>query len=432
MDSISRIRSQSDIEVQLSDWNVLASLPQARKPADVQQLFYPGLENDEDAALSRRRDLFPRASDDAYDGLYRLVLSTPDLGFANVHSLLKTTKQEGKVMSMVMSHVGQWLNRDPARVGERDNNKPPLRNDFLPALRERCRDTAEKQSIQLQEQLLRYVRDKSSDFTSPAVVHFLHEYPDSNGDAYAKRFEHQAWRDILVLVVELAGPHLQHECVVQFNTEDPRGRRPKPASAIAQAVCQLISRIPEVAQNPALREKSAADDLCKIMEAVIVEWAAKQCAKALDDHGGEWQPSTIRAIEAERAEYNALLEEMRPSDSGNDVAVCDSRSSTHEPDREHITTKSSRDGLTKDSQPVILPNPTQLTIDDVENLRKLHRSKKVPLSLNNRASAQELDGNRTLEESCSSNKHNPSKPQSMARGIRHWRRRAVAEAGNGS
>ena len=271
MDSISRIRSQSGIKVQLSDWNVLASLPQARKPADVQQLFYPGLENNKDAALSRRRDLFPRVSDNVYDGLYQFALSTPDLGFANVHSLLKTTKQEGKVMSIVMSHVGQWLNRNPARVGERDNNKPPLRNDFLPALREGCRDTAEEKSIQLQGQLLRYVRDKSSDFTSPAVAHFLHEYPDSNRDGYAKRFEHQAWRDILILVVELAGPHLQHECLVQFNTEDPRGRRPKPAFAIAQTMCQLISRIPEVAQNPALKEKSAADNLCKIIEAVIVK-----------------------------------------------------------------------------------------------------------------------------------------------------------------
>jgi aryl-alcohol dehydrogenase-like predicted oxidoreductase len=131
------------------------------------------------------------------------VLSTLDLGFANVHSLLKTTKQEGKLMSMAISYVSQWLNCDPARVGERDNNnnKLPLRNDFLPALQERCRDTAKEQSIKLQEQLLKYVRDNSGNFTSLVIGHFLHEYLDSNRDAYTQRFEHQAWRNMLILVV---------------------------------------------------------------------------------------------------------------------------------------------------------------------------------------------------------------------------------------
>ncbi|KAF2462913.1 uncharacterized protein BDR25DRAFT_247182 [Lindgomyces ingoldianus] len=369
IDSISRIRSEFSIDVQSSDWIKLASLPQIRKPADVQQLFYPNLENQnkqKDVTLCRQRNFFLTAGDDVYDRLYRFVLSTPDLGFADVHSLLKTTKQEGKVMSIVMSHVGQWLNRDPARVGERDNNKPLLRKDLLPALREKCGDDAEKQSIKLQERLLGYVRDKMSDFTSPAMEHYLHEYPDNTRDAYAKRFEHQAWRDMLILVVELAGPHLQHECLVQFNTKDPREISSKPASAIAQAVCKSISCIPEVAQNPALREKSAADDLCKIMELVIAKWAAKQCAEALECHSKEWQPSTVRLIEAERAKYDALLEEMRPvspffpspsvfqsialseAHGGNDV-ICDSGSCTHESHREHATTQRSKDGVTASS-----------------------------------------------------------------------------------
>ncbi|KAF2474018.1 uncharacterized protein BDR25DRAFT_352496 [Lindgomyces ingoldianus] len=166
INSISQIRSEFSIDVQSSDWIQLASLPQ--------------------------QNLFLTAGDDVYD----------NLGFADVHSLLKTTKQEGKVMSIVMSHVCQWLNRDPARVGERDNNKPLLRKDFLPALREKCGDDAEKQSIKLQERLLGYVRDKMSDFTSPGMEHYLHEYPDNARDAYAKRFEHQAWRDMLILVVD--------------------------------------------------------------------------------------------------------------------------------------------------------------------------------------------------------------------------------------
>ncbi|KAF2463236.1 uncharacterized protein BDR25DRAFT_362954 [Lindgomyces ingoldianus] len=143
INSISQIRSEFSINVQSSDWIQLASLPQVQKPAD--------------------QNLFLTAGNDVYDS------------FADVHSLLKTTKQEGKVMSIVMSYVCQWLNRDPARVSKRDNNKPLLRKDFLPALREKCGDDAEKQSIKLQERLLGYVRDKMSDFTSPGIEHYLHD-----------------------------------------------------------------------------------------------------------------------------------------------------------------------------------------------------------------------------------------------------------------
>ncbi|KAF2478399.1 uncharacterized protein BDR25DRAFT_338948 [Lindgomyces ingoldianus] len=147
INSISRIRSEFSIEVQSSDWIKLASLPQVQKPADVQQLFYPNLDNNKDVTLSRQQNLFITATNNVYDGRYQFVLSRPDLGFANVHSLLKTTKQEGKVMSIVIAHISRWLNRDPARVGERDK-------DVLPGLRERYGDVAEKQSIKLQEQVL--------------------------------------------------------------------------------------------------------------------------------------------------------------------------------------------------------------------------------------------------------------------------------------
>ena len=407
----------------------------------------------------RRQDLFPTASDDVYGSLYQFVLSTPALRFPDFHSLLKTTKQEGKVMSVVISHVGQWLNREPTRVGERDNNKPPLRNDFLPALRKKSGEDADKLSIKLQEQLLRYVRDNISDFTRPAVEHYLREYPGNNNkDAYAKRFEHQAWRDVLVLVVELAGPHLQHECLVRFNTEDPREIGSIPTSAIAQAVCKSITHIPEVAHNPALRKESAVDDLWKRIQPVIVEWAAKQCSEALEGHDEQWQPSTLQLLETERAKYSALLEEMRPSSpsvpsppvfrsvvlgepqGGDDVAVCDSRSDTHGSDREHTTTQSSNNGVTaspctaRDPQPSLALDPTGLALGDMQNLRKLHRSRKrQPLSgcRTSRASAQELDGERVVEKSGSLNRHKGPKQQPLVKSSGHWRQRAVAKAGNG-
>ncbi|KAF2174792.1 hypothetical protein K469DRAFT_770346 [Zopfia rhizophila CBS 207.26] len=371
--TISRIHSEFNIDIQSSDWVKLASLPQARKLEDVRKLFYP----DQDAPSSlRRRDLFPTADDDTYNGLYQSVLSTPDLSFADVHSLLKTTKKEGKVMSVVVSHVGQWLNRDPARVIERDNNKPPLRNDFLPALRERYGEGAEKHSIELQERLLVYIRNNIDEFTRPIVEHYLHEYPSGNSDAYAERFEHEVWKDILILVVEFAGPHLQHESMLRFNTEDPRKISSKPASAITQAVCKLIGRIPEVSQNPALKEEKAMDDLCEMMQPVIIEWAARQCANALENGTG----SPFRHLSSPMFRP-VTLDKAR---GGNDVAVCDGRSSTHGSDREHTTTGSSGDrptaGLdeTGDSQPREPPqNPIDLTLEELQGIRTLHRKKRT-------------------------------------------------------
>ncbi|KAF2462508.1 uncharacterized protein BDR25DRAFT_320678, partial [Lindgomyces ingoldianus] len=67
IDSISQIRSEFGIDVQSSDWIQLASLPQVQKPADVQQLFYPNLDNQKDVTLCRQQNLFLTAGDDVYD-----------------------------------------------------------------------------------------------------------------------------------------------------------------------------------------------------------------------------------------------------------------------------------------------------------------------------------------------------------------------------
>ena len=72
------------------------------------------------------------------------MLLRPDLSFLDIYSLLKTTKQEEKVMSIVMSHIGQWLNCNPTKIAECDNNKPPLQNDLVPALQKRYNKKADE------------------------------------------------------------------------------------------------------------------------------------------------------------------------------------------------------------------------------------------------------------------------------------------------
>lgn len=102
------IQHKHGLDLQLADWNKLASLPRERSVHDVREFFYPGLETDVEPYPTgrRRRDLFLDISDETYFSLYRWVLLEPARQFIDVYALLKTTKQEGKLMSMIMSHVG--------------------------------------------------------------------------------------------------------------------------------------------------------------------------------------------------------------------------------------------------------------------------------------------------------------------------------------
>lgn len=311
VNTVSRLNEHCGVETQANDWAKLAGLPEERSYDDVKRLFYPGSEGDMHAELSRlrRRDFLTSANDNTYRGLYEFVQGTPNLVFADVHAMLKTTKYEGKAMSLVMAHVGRWLNRDPARVGERDSNKPPLRNDFLPALERSHGSDAERQSRVLQQQILTYVKDNMEELTNPALEHFLHEFPGGGQeDTYAARFQHRTWKEILVIVRALAGPHFQNEAVLRFNDEDPNKICSRPTSAIAQAVCDFVARVPEVSQNPALKAKKAIEALCAEIEPVVVEWAARQCDDALGSRAKEWSASTVKLVEAERAKYKALVD----------------------------------------------------------------------------------------------------------------------------
>ena len=103
----SEFQSQHGVDVQLADWNKLAGLPRVRTVHKVRELFYPSLEPDVEPCSSgtRQQDLFLGVDNSAYVGLYRTVLSEPGRQFIDIQALLKTTKQEGKLISIVMSHV---------------------------------------------------------------------------------------------------------------------------------------------------------------------------------------------------------------------------------------------------------------------------------------------------------------------------------------
>ena len=284
------------MDVPLAEWNKLASLPRERSVHDVQELFYPSLEPKVEPHLSdtRRHDFFADLGDSAYFTLYQAVLSEPARQFLNIQALLKTTKQEGKLMSIVMSHVSQWVNKEPEKVVDRDNNKPALRKDLIPALRAKYGDKADEKSRVLEQRILNDVRKNANDFTSRTLEHYLHEYPAADSDAYGARFGHKVWRDVLSLVTSFAGPTLQHKYMAGLLPGDTRTMS---LPAIAQTARDLIYQIPDIANDPALRSTIAAEQLLTILQPVLAQWIAKQCIDVPDCPSENGPRSTVPPAE---------------------------------------------------------------------------------------------------------------------------------------
>lgn len=404
MDTLLELQSHFDVDASLSDWNALARLPHRRTHREVQALFYPASEGGEgsDSPRDRRQGFFPTVEDEAYERLCQFVTSAPDDAFVDVQTVIKTCKQEGKVMSIVMNHVGQWMNYESERVVERSSNKPPLRTSFVPCLQEKYQQDAERQSIILEKQVLDYVRENPKDLTSSALEHLLHEYPES--PSYAKRFEHsRLWRDLLVLVLSFAGPHLRHPSLVQFNTNDLQAIQPHRSTAITQElskICSIFPGLNELDENPALQQKSAIERLSAALRPIVVEWAVEECTQALECPQQEWDTSTKAYIKTKLAEYNALQKgtptliplqyvDANPrSEQNTDPARLEKpacpQSHPASPTladsclRQEKNSTDARDAHQPDSSRHL--QPVQRTVDlfanDVQSLRKAHRSKR--------------------------------------------------------
>jgi hypothetical protein len=167
-----------------------------------------------------------------------------------------------------MSHVSQWVNREPEKVVDRDNNKPALRKDLIPALQARYGDKADETSRVLKQRILNNVRTNANNFTSTTLEHYLHEYPGADGNAYGVRFRHKVWRDVLSLVTSFAEPTLQHKYLASLMLGDTCTIR---LPAIAQTAQDLIYQIPKIANNPALQSTTAAKQLLAIMQPAIAQ-----------------------------------------------------------------------------------------------------------------------------------------------------------------
>jgi hypothetical protein len=292
-------------------------------------LFYPGLEGDpyfNEPGL-RRHDFLTVLNDEKYKEFYLHILTRSNLRFPDVHLLMRTTRMEGKLMSTIVAHIGYWLNNKPAVVQDRNANKPLLRMAFLPALQKKYGRNANQKSIELEYQVLMYVREQMHTLTDKAAEHFLDLFPTNIEQDYNRRFDHSTWKNILIIVHAIVGPHFQNEAVARFNHEDPNTIRSKPLKTILHSICDVIGSSPEISQSPVLGKKAAIQTLHAKLRPIIAKWAVDQCDNALKLHSDNLQPAELAQVKAERTKYAVLRDaEMGTADSASSYD-CDSTDS---------------------------------------------------------------------------------------------------------
>jgi hypothetical protein len=358
LDTVAQL-SGGTAAIHLQDWARLATLPSNRSVQDVQDLFYPDgfVENSCRPAHVFLREL----SDQQYRHAYEWIRDSPQRSFPDVAGLLKTSKVHGKVMMQIMIHVVQWLNLHPAKVSGRENSKPPLRKDFLPALAS-YGDEAEAQSLGLQQEILTLVQQHIQDFTEPTAAAYLEQLPADQPETYAERFGHAGWKDLLQIVRAKVGPHLQDPAVARFNLEDPQIEC-VPGWNEAQIWCRnAIHHLPRMASNPALNDPAALDALVVKIRPLLVQWVVGRCREALEAHGqGEttrWPSSTVEQIRAQLVEWESHPPEDTPSHSTRDSVV------EGEWHQDSVVEDPQPDSVVEDPQDSAIEDPQDSAVED--------------------------------------------------------------------
>lgn len=259
-------------------------LVRLKKPLNPHELFYPKCSNSNavSASSTRSRDFLAHLDDVSYHAVYRYFL---DYGqrqsLSDPQEAVKRLNANGKTMQAVMIHVVMWLNTHPAKVNDRDSNKPSLIDDLHPVLSPASADgsqTVKEMALGLQRSVLTFVEEHAASFTDPVHRELLTLFPDDDTDpkVYHQRFRIEAWRDVLRMVYEKVGPRFVNPCVTKFNTEHPSGPTPSPKTDLVDFIHAAIIQHPEVVHNSSLSNPRATESLRVMMNEVISQWVVKQ------------------------------------------------------------------------------------------------------------------------------------------------------------
>ncbi|KAK7570439.1 hypothetical protein V3481_004239 [Fusarium oxysporum f. sp. vasinfectum] len=297
-------------------------LGSTRTVDQVRTLFYPpsslSSSSSTTAQNTKRRPGFLTAIDDGrYQEMYKRILTTSQLRFTNIHRLVCLSKDDGKVLFQVMSHVVAWLNANPTTTSyRRDNNKPPLRADIAAKL-DHCSDrdvrdaekrlgifvwepdhhnsTSKAASILLQHEVLDFVLQRVADFKKPAVKLYLEQAPQQVDSAqYTKRFSHETWSGVLTIVQRWVGHDFSSEWMErprdghsvhdeQARSADARSSGSTHHLALTESLGDYIRCDPDLAADSASIMEKLGNEA---FEAVLNRWLTQQQGQFRPDPAG--------------------------------------------------------------------------------------------------------------------------------------------------
>lgn len=335
------IHDQCHVNVTSADWSKLASLspPDTPPDLDVQDIFFPFNHNstgksnkknkkqdrqDNNDTRARRKGLFVRLDDGDYGRVCDAVAALPHPKFPDLQALFKISKDDGKLISAIMTHIGQWLHEKPFVVTDRSGVKPLLRLDLVPALQRKHGDQADEKSITLQRDVAFFVLEHATALNHAGVKHLVDEYPRTHAEHYCQRFQHPVWLDLLHMVYRVTGPHFCDGVMQHFNHHPPTQLSGFDPSVLPSQVCDALSGLPALTHHTALGRPAALKELKRRLQPVIAEWVADHCpsaAPSLSPRGNadslslpapEDTPRSRRMMGNVEGVYHAALEQSSP------------------------------------------------------------------------------------------------------------------------
>jgi hypothetical protein len=305
--------------ITIGDWNLLSTLPSPHSVTDVRKIFYPNATIDDLVNIEapdssfRRPGFIAQVSDTEYRDIYEAVFRYHDLEFPDIQKILRGSRAQGKAISQVINHVVQWINPSP-----KSGDRTQLRQEFLPAFQ----NGGDTKARKLQRRIFDIVRDRMAELTDGSAC--LSKLPNDVGSAYLERFKLPIWRDILVEVHNAIGANFQGP-LVQFNTQDPLNLQVQQESTLVQAIQDAISKIPQVARNPALRTTKALESLIKEISPAITSWAKNESDEAMHAQAirlsSPWPSSVREFVASQRSELGETSSKSSEETSSLPVQV---------------------------------------------------------------------------------------------------------------
>ncbi|KAH7142822.1 hypothetical protein B0J13DRAFT_51061 [Dactylonectria estremocensis] len=300
LNTLNDLPGNSADNVYTTDWaKIVATFPVGYSAREVKRLFYPRQLEESDSlvqdmhghGLRRRSGFLEEMSDDAYHSVCHHICGHREMLFPDVQKLLRTTKEEGRTMMQVMTHVIAWLNPKPARVMDRrENNKPLLREDFKPALQAMANKRVnavwatkvEESSIDLERRILDAVLDEMTSFKTAAIKATLGVLPADDRNGYGQRFMKRPWMTVLEKVEHAFGPEFGPSLTFALPTrKSDQVLYCQPTSSITRAICELVPQIQEVMEIPELNGQEAYEELVASIDKAVVQWVLQRCNREL-------------------------------------------------------------------------------------------------------------------------------------------------------